>query len=57
MSEEKFEASVPVWVEMVPTVTDVGVSPGTLAAAPAVVVVVTTPTSSIAPVSAVAASA
>src|ERR1700735_3615972 len=58
MSDEKLEASVPVWVEIVPTVTDVGVSPGTLAvAAPAALVVATRPTSSIAPVSAVAVSA
>src|ERR1700722_14927641 len=35
MSEEKLDASVPVCVEMVPTVMEVGVTPGALVAAPA----------------------
>ena len=45
MSEEKLDASVPVCVEIVPTVMEFGrQSRATLAAAPAVLVVVTMPT-------------
>ena len=60
MRDEKFEASVPVCVEMVPTVMEFEVTPGAeladCAAAP-LAVVVTMPATSAVPVSAVATSA
>src|SRR5215469_938106 len=42
MREPKFDASTPVWVEIVPTVIEFDVTPGALDAAPAAVVVVMT---------------
>jgi hypothetical protein len=50
MSEEKLDASVPVWVEIVPTVMEFDVTPGAALAAPATPGdVVTTAVPSIAP--------
>ena len=42
MSEPKFDASTPVWVEIVPTVMEFDVTPGAVLAAPAPVAVVMT---------------